>query len=70
MTAARPILSRVTVRLYDQDDVEAWHMLRLQLSRRLGRMPSFSEVAAVIGRALDGDVQAVDRTAKLLRRSS
>jgi hypothetical protein len=63
---ARPVVSRFTVRVYDAQNDAAWQTLRHQLSQRLGRMPSLSEVAEIAARAVLDVPAATDRAAELL----
>lgn len=63
---ARPVVSRFTVRVYDAENDAAWQTLRHQLSQRLGRMPSLSEVAEIAARAVLDVPAATERAAELL----
>jgi hypothetical protein len=60
------VVSRFTVRVYDAQNDAAWQTLRHQLSQRLGRMPSLSEVAEIAARAVLDVPAATDRAAELL----
>lgn len=65
--AARPVLGRFTVRLYDAGNVAAWTEVRTAIAAELGKIPSQSEVAEVAARALLDSPEALSRAAELLR---